>query len=304
MNLFKFEREQKVFDLGGVKVGGQPGQYPTAMIGSIFYHGDKTVFDEKKGTFNRKKAETLIKQAEEVSEKTGNPNIIDVVGAWPEALVKYIDFVADATDSPFLVDGATSDVRVAGVKHVREVGLTGRAIYNTIMPEYKREEIDALKKSGIKSAILLTFNSKMPTIGGRLEVLEELLKAAKEAGIEKPIVDTTILDVPDPGPAGKTIYLVKKRYGLPAGCGAHNAIDRWHERKKLDKMRYLMSSAVAFTSTIVMGGDFLLYGPLSRAPQMFPSVALADAYVAYSMKQEYGIGPAVKGHPLSKIFTL
>jgi len=302
--LFKFEREQRVFDLGGVKVGGQPGQYPTAMIGSIFYHGDKTVLNEKEGAFNTKKAEALIKQMEEISEKTGNPSIIDVVGAWPGALARYIDFVADKTDSPFLVDGATSDVRVAGVKHVMEVGLAGRAIYNTIMPGCKKEEVNVLKESGIKSAVLLTFNQKMPTIAGRLEALEELLKVAEEAGIEKPIVDTTILDVPDPGPTGKAIYLVKDRYGLPAGCGAHNAIDRWHERRKLDKTRYLMSSAVAFTFTIVMGGDFLLYGPINRAPQIFPSVALADAYVAYSMKQEYGIGPAVKDHPLSKVFSL
>jgi len=182
--LFKFEREQKVFDLGGVKVGGQPGQYPTAMIGSIFYHGDKTVLNEKEGAFNREKAEALIKRAEEISEKTGNPSIIDIVGAWPEALARYIDFVADKTDSPFLVDGATSDVRVAGVKHVMEVGLANRAIYNTIMPEYKREEIDALKESGMKSAILLTFNPRMPTIRGRLEVLEELLRAAEEAGLK------------------------------------------------------------------------------------------------------------------------
>ena len=302
--MFKFETEQKVFDIGGVKVGGQPGQYPTALIGSIFFHGDKTVLDEKIGTFDKEAVEVSIKQAEEFSEKTGNPSIIDIVGAWPEALAKYIDFVADTTDSTFLVDGTTSEVRIAGVKRVKEAGLTDRVIYNTIMPGYKQEELDTLKKSEVKSAILLTFNPKMPTLSGRLEVLEGLLKAADQAGIEKPLVDTAILDVPDPGPAGKTIFLVKKRYGLPAGCGAHNAIDRWHQRKKLDKMRYCMSSAVAFTSIIAMGGNFLLYGPLGRAPQVFPTVALADAYVAYSMRQEYGIGPAVKNHPLTRIFTL
>jgi len=304
LNLFKFETEQKVFDIGGVKVGGQPGQYPTALIGSIFFHGDKTVLDEKIGTFDKEAVEVSIKQAEEFSEKTGNPSIIDIVGAWPEALAKYIDFVADTTDSTFLVDGTTSEVRIAGVKRVKEAGLTDRVIYNTIMPGYKQEELDTLKKSEVKSAILLTFNPKMPTLSGRLEVLEGLLKAADQAGIEKPLVDTAILDMPDPGPAGKTIFLVKKRYGLPAGCGAHNAIDRWHQRKKLDKMRYCMSSAVAFTSIIAMGGNFLLYGPLGRAPQVFPTVALADAYVAYSMRQEYGIGPAVKNHPLTRIFTL
>jgi len=302
--LFKFEIEQKVFDIGGVKVGGQPGQYATALIGSIFFHGDKTVLDERSGTFDRGVVEGSIKQAEEFSEKTGNPSIIDVVGAWPEALVKYIDFVADTTDSAFLVDGTTPEVRIAGIKHVKEVGLTERAIYNTIMPGYKQDEINALREFSVKSAILLTFNPKMPTIGGRLEVLKDLVKVAEEAHVEKPIVDTAILDVPDPGPAAKTIFLVKKTYGLPAGCGAHNAIDRWHQRKKMDPTRYHMSSAVAFTSTIMMGANFLLYGPLSRAPQVFPTIALADAYVAYSMRQEYGIGPAVKNHPLTKIFTL
>ena len=302
--MFKFDTEQKVFDIGGVKIGGQPGQYPTAMIGSIFYHGDKAVLDEKNGTFNKEKIEALIQQAAEISEKTGNPNIIDVVGAWPDALVKYIDFVVDKTDSPFLIDGTTPEVRVAGIKHVKEVGLTDRALYNTIMPGYRQDEINALGEFSVKSAILLTFNPKMPTIGGRLEVLKDLVKVAEEAHVEKPIVDTAILDVPDPGPAAKTIFLVKKTYGLPAGCGVHNAIDRWHQRKKMDPTRYHMSSAVAFTSTIMMGANFLLYGPLSKAPQVFPTIALADAYVAYSMRQEYGIGPAVKNHPLTRIFTL
>lgn len=302
-DMFKFKNEQKIFDLGGVIVGGQPGQYPTVMIGSIFFHGDKIVTDEKKGHFNKGKAEALIKQAEEVSEKTGNPSVIDVIGAWPEALAKYIDFVADITDAPFLIDGTTSEVRVAGVRHVKEVGLTNRAIYNTIMPEHKQDEINTLKESGIESAVLLAFNPRMPTLTGRLDVIDELINTANEAGIKKPLVDTAILDIPDPGPAGKAIYQVKKQYGIPAGCGAHNAIDRWHERKKLEKTKYLISSAVAFTTTITMGADFLLYGPLSNAPQFFPTVGLADAYVAYSMMQEYGIKPAVKNHPLRKIFT-
>lgn len=304
--MFKFEKEQKIFDIGGVKVGGQPGQLPTVMIGSIFYLGDKIVKDERDGIFDEEKAEELLKREEEASARTGNPGMIDVVGSFPKALIKYIDFIADATDSPFLIDGATADVRVAAVKHVGEIGLADRAIYNTITPEFKREELTAIKDAGIKSAVLLTFNSRKPTIEGRIEVLEGprgLLNASRDAGVEKTIVDTTILDVPDPGPAAKTIYLVKEKYGLPAGCGAHNAIDRWHERKRLDKTRYLMSSAVAFTSSITMGADFLLYGPISRAPQMFPACALADAYVAYSMRQEFGIGPLTREHPLYKIFV-
>ena len=47
--MFKFAGDQSVFDIGGVKIGGQPGENPTVMIGSIFYKGDKLVQDERKG---------------------------------------------------------------------------------------------------------------------------------------------------------------------------------------------------------------------------------------------------------------
>jgi len=55
--LFRFEREQKVFDIGGIKVGGQAGEYPTVLIGSIFYDRHKIVSDETKGEFDKKQAE-------------------------------------------------------------------------------------------------------------------------------------------------------------------------------------------------------------------------------------------------------
>lgn len=34
--MFKFDKEQTVFDFGGVKMGGQPGEYPTVLCGTIF----------------------------------------------------------------------------------------------------------------------------------------------------------------------------------------------------------------------------------------------------------------------------
>lgn len=300
--LFKFANEQKIFEIGRFKIGGNPGQLPTVMIGSIFYHGDKLVKDEKEGIFEKNKAEKYICDKEEISEKTGNPGIIDVVGAWPEAINKYIDFIADSTDMPFLVDGTTSEVRMTGAKHVAEVGLLDRAIFNTIMPETKTEELECIKESGIKSAILLILNSRNPTIQGRIEVLDECLDKAKKAGIENYLVDATILDMPDPGPVGKTIYLIKEKYGLPAGCGAHNAVDQWHHRKKLDPTTYLTSGVVANVVPITMGADFLLYGPIKNSHKAYVPCAVADAYVAYSVGQEYGTRPLEKNHPLYRVF--
>jgi tetrahydromethanopterin S-methyltransferase subunit H len=105
--MFRFSKEQKIFDVGGVRVGGQPGELPTVMIGTIFYHKHKILRDEKTGDFDRGKAEELLLKEAEMSEKTGNPRIVDVCCSWPQAFEKLIDFVAKTVDGPFSIDGAS-----------------------------------------------------------------------------------------------------------------------------------------------------------------------------------------------------
>jgi tetrahydromethanopterin S-methyltransferase subunit H len=300
--LFKFSAQQQVYDIKGVKIGGQPGQYPTVMIGSIFYHGDKIVEDQKEGVFNKSEAEKLLNAEAELSDRFGNPRIIDVVGSFPNALVKYIDFIVETVDSPFLIDGTTEAVRIAGLKHAAEIGVIDRAIYNSITPEIKREEIEAIKESGIKTAILLTLNSKNPTLQGRMEALESLLKIAKEAGVQQFLIDTTIIDIPDPGVCAKAIYLEKEKYGYPAGCGAHNAVDRWRQIKKLEPNVKLIATTVANIFPIALGANFALYGPIKNASEAYEMMAIADAYVSYAMSQEFKIKPESKVHPISRVF--
>jgi tetrahydromethanopterin S-methyltransferase subunit H len=299
--MFKFEKEQKIFDIAGVKVGGQPGQLPTVMIGSIFYHKHKIVEDEKNGKFDKEKAEVLLKEEGEISNKTGNPRIVDVCSSWPEAFEKFIDFVASTIEGPFTIDGATADVRIAGAKYAGEAGLSERVVYNSITPHIKDEEISAIKENKIKSAILLTLNTKNPTIAGRLQVLDELLTIARKASVENLLVDTTVLDLPDPGPVSRAIYLVKEKYGLPAGAGTHNAIDRWREKRKIDPTEYMLASSVANVFPILAGANFILYGPIGNARHAYFYCSLADAYVAYSVLQEYRMQPS-RNHPLFKIF--
>jgi tetrahydromethanopterin S-methyltransferase subunit H len=306
--MFKFDKEQQIFNVGGVKVGGQPGQLPTVLIGSIFYIGHKIVEDQKKGLFNREKAEELLVKEEEESRRTGNPRIVDVVGSWPDAMVKYIDFVANKTDTPLSLDCVDARVALAAIKYVDEVGLANRVLLNSINPLTDSEVISAVKEAGVKSAIMMTLNTRLPTVLGRLEVLEGkdkargLLELAEEAGVENTLIDTTVLGIPDPGPVSKAIYLVKENYGLPAGCGAHNALGRWRERMKLDKTTRLICNVAIHVMPITMGADFMLYGPISRAPVIYSACAMADAYIAYNMRQEYRLSPLTREHPLFKIF--
>lgn len=297
-----FKTEQKIFDIAGSKIGGQPGQLATVMVGSIFYHKDKTVIDPKTGVFDKKRAEEILRMEEEISAKTGNPRIVDVCASWPEAFPRQIEFVADTITGPFTIDGTTAEVKVAGARYVQEIGLSDRVVYNSLTPETKDEEIEAIKDAKIRSAVLLALNTLNPTIRGRLAVIEKLLEKAKSAGVEKILLDTTVLDLPDPGPAGKTVYLVKEKYGLPCGCGAHNAVDMWRKRKKLDPDVYLTASVVANVLPVIMGANFMLYGPIESAPRLYVPIAVADAYIAYTMMQEFNCRPLVNTHPLFRIF--
>jgi len=300
--MFRFSKEQKIFDIAGVKVGGQPGELPTVMIGTIFYHKHKIVKDEKIGDFEKEKAEELLVKEAEMSEKTGNPRIVDVCCGWPQAFSKLIDFVAKTVDTPFSIDGSTAEVRIAGAKYVGEVGLSNRVVYNSISPHTTEDEIKAIKEAKIKSAILLTFNTNNPTLMGRLQVVDELLTIAQRAGIENTLIDACVLDIPDPGSVSKAIYLIKEKYGLPAGAGMHNAVDIWRRRRRLDSTSYSLASTVANVISIAAGANFLLYGPIENAPIAYFTCALADAYVAYSTRQEFRTKTLTNNHPLFRIF--
>ncbi|WXG44110.1 MAG: tetrahydromethanopterin S-methyltransferase subunit H [Promethearchaeati archaeon SRVP18_Atabeyarchaeia-1] len=306
----KFNKEQIVIDVAGVKFGGQIGQYPTVLIGTIFYDKHKIVSDPMKGTFDKSKAEELIKAQEEMSDKTGNPAVLDVVGNTSEALIKYIDFAAEAAEEPFLVDSTAPEVRIEAMRHVSEVGLMRRAIYNSIMETPRQSEIDALRDLDVESSIILAFNSRDMTPEGRIKVLKGeggktgLLDFAKEAGIQNVIVDTAVLDVPSIAYAARAIQLVREEFGLPAGCGPSNAITAWKKVKKglMGPHAYVTTISGAALYTSLMGGSYVLYGPIEEAYAVFPAIAMADAMTAYYAKRTYNVKPEPGKHPMYKIF--
>jgi tetrahydromethanopterin S-methyltransferase subunit H len=306
--VIKFGKEQKVFDIAEVNIGGQPGEYPTVLIGSIFYEKHSLVQDPNKGIFDHTQAETQIKALEELSNKTGNPFILDVVGITFDAFIKYIDFIADVTKAPFLVDGPSADVRIPAIKHAFEIGLDDRAIYNSIDYNVKENEISNLKEIGVKSSVILAFNPQNVWPEGRLEILRGapgkmgLLEAATKAGIEKPLIDTAVLDVPSIGLALDAITLVKNETGLPTGCAPSNAITTWKKvKREFSLTGYDTCTASAGVMTLTAGANFLLYGPIELANRVFPACAMADALIAYAGRRS-GIKPKVSTHPLFKIF--
>ena len=305
----RFETKQRIFEIGDIKIGGQPGELPTLLIGNIFYKGMPEITNYEKGSFNKKSVQKRIRESEELAERTGVPHFLDVMAAHPQAMKNYIMFVSDHSDVPFLVDGATPETRVASLNFVHELGLQDRVIFNALSPRTTESELEAIGDSGVKAAILLAVNEIDFTPRGRITVLKGfddqvgLLETAKKVGIKRILVDTIVLDVPSIVYAAEAIKLVKNELGYPAGCSPANAMYEWkRQQDAVLREAFPAYNASAHTIAQLSGADFLLYGPVRQAKNIILACAMNDAIIAYYAKRQLGIKLLTSKHPLSKIF--
>lgn len=303
--MMRFERKQKIFDVGGVKMGGQPGRLPTVLIGSIFYEGDRIVENEKIGVFDERKAEELINKQQELSDMTGNPSMIDIVAESADTMKKYIDFVCSISNAPILLDSTSAETKVSGLKHANEVGLIEKVVYNSISIYTKDFEIDAMREVRLESAIVQTYHPKNPKpeakidlLKGRKNVLKNILEKSR---IKNILVDASVIDVPSIGIAAETVRLVKKEFGFPAGGGPTNAILTWKKVKNFGYLTKKICIVTSITPLLYAGADFILYGPIKMCEIVFPCCAMLDAIIAYSARID-GFDTETKDHPLYKIF--
>ncbi len=315
--MFRFDKKQEVFEFGKIKVGGQPGEYPTVLVSTMFYLKHKIVSDEDHGVFDKAAAEKLWNTQEVMGDTTGNPYFNQLVGETPEAIKKYIDWFVDICDDvPFLVDSSDGHTRAAAARYAKEIGVEKRAIHNSINASIGAEEIKALKESKLTSAIVLAFNATNPSVEGKLEILEKggtgqakgMLEVAKEVGITRPLVDVAATPLgAGSGATIRSVLAVKGKLGLPAGGGFHNMASAWDWMKKYKKTdpdaKTESWPPVDIGTNLVaqiMGANFLLYGPIENVKRVFPAVAMVDIMLGETAK-DLGLSVLAESHPIKKL---
>jgi len=322
--MFLFDREQDVYDIAGLKVGGQPGEHATVLCGTIFYAKHYLVEDADKGIFDKKAAEDVIKKQEEFSDLTGNPCIMQIFSESPEAMEKEIAFCTEVSDVPFLIDSTVADAKVAGLKYADEVGLIEKAVYNSINVSCAEEELEAIKNSRIDAAIILAFNPKDSTVAGKIDLLETgagtfdkgLVYLARDLGVTKQMCDPATLPIgAGCGSSVASGFTVKSKFGIAVGLGIHNAPSAWTWLKTFRKEHatkgpggweglgadvFHMCDIGSNVIPVIAGMDFVLYGPIENAQTVFPLVGMADMIVAEANQAEHEIEPA-ETHPILKM---
>jgi tetrahydromethanopterin S-methyltransferase subunit H len=299
----KFNTPQKTYEIGKARVGGQPGELPTFLIGSIFWLGQKMVQDANKGIFDAKEAENLVNKLQSWSDITGIQYAFDIVGTTEEAFAKYIPFIADRSDAVLMLDAMSPKTRMAAADMAKKMGLQDRCLYNSVYKGVTDMELAKLKESGIKASIVLADNPKDNTLEGKMKVLDEALALADKAGITKPLIDTAIpAFAPDMGTAVRAIHYIKEKFGHPTGLGTGNVVTTmgWVKANVAKEFRKGCTTATnAIMQTV--GANWLMFGPAEQADWVFPAVAVVDTYVASAMA-DVDIRPLDETHPIFKIF--
>ncbi|MGD0803410.1 MAG: tetrahydromethanopterin S-methyltransferase subunit H [Candidatus Bathyarchaeia archaeon] len=298
--MFDYDVDQKIYEIFGVKIGGVPGLAPTVMVGSMFYKGHGIIEDPVKGLFDVVEAEKQIRDAEEMTDKTGLPSMLDLVAENLEAACRYIDFVVDASKMPIMLDVVAEEDQLNVLQYASDIGIMDRIIFNSLNPQTSDRVYAKIAEVGCTSATLLLHSSRYVLSSNKDVLLDEMVPKAVQAGVKNILVDTVVLDIPTLGLAVKAIQRIKDRYGYPCGCGAHNAVSSWKNlRKKYTPSAVTTAVGVINALPVAAGADFVFYGPIRNAEAVYPSIAMIDA--AYSqLVMEQRMRPG-KDHPRYKI---
>jgi tetrahydromethanopterin S-methyltransferase subunit H len=306
--MFQFEREQRVCEIAGVKFGGEPGQYPTVIVPSIFQKGDR-VFEgaKRKEGFNEKRAEELLTRTEKLSQESGIPCMADIGANTGEEFRRYVDFVTGVCSMPFCIDAWVMKPKLEGARYCAEKGLLDRMFYNslTIWEKDIEKEVKEIKEIGVKHVLLVAFDQEdqMPT--GRVTGTQKLLDVIEKVGAEfdSIFVDTSVMNGPATAMCSVANRMIKEKWGFPCASAPSNGSYMWNAAKEMWGFKGWAGADAALEGlAAVMYHDMIFSGPMAGSGRIFPAVAMADAFTATLVFSEGKKLPALETHPLNRLF--
>jgi tetrahydromethanopterin S-methyltransferase subunit H len=305
--MFKFETEQRVCEVGGVKFGGQPGEYPTVVCSSIFQKGDRVFEGKRKAGFDEKRAEELLKTQDRLWSETGVPGMADIVANTGEEFRLYVDFVTSVSQMPFCVDAWQMKPKLEGAAYCAEKGLLDRMFYNSITVWEKdlETEIREISQIGVKHILLVAFDmaDQMPT--GRIAGTQRLLETMEKVGarFESIFVDTSVMNGPATAFCAIANRMIKEKWGFPTASAPSNGSYMWKQAREMWGFKgWSAADASLEALASFMYHDMIFSGPMAGASRIFPAVATADAFTATMVFGETKKLPGLETHPLKKLF--
>jgi len=302
--MLRYAKQQKVCVIGGVPVGGQPGENPPLMIGNMFQKGDTLVESRKERRFNRAEAEARIHEMERLSQETGVPGLVAMIANSLDEAKAYVDFFTGVSAMPFGIDIWVQKTRVAVARHIAGLGLQDRFLYNSITPwdEDIEGQVAELRELGIKHVVVQAFDMEDKGPHGRVKSLQKTLPLVEKGNFESVIVDTAVMSLPFTAFSLAANRLVKEEFGIPVGCAPSNGTYMWRKAAGEEGRSRFPAVDAAIEALTAVGSDFILYGPMTGTARVFSAVAAAVSVLAVQAYAEGAPLPTNMTHPLNLLF--
>ena len=303
----KLENEPKVCDVGGVKFGGQPGDYPCVCVNSIFQKGDKVFEGKRKGGFNEQRAAELLKTQDRLWVETGVPGMADIVANTGEEFKSYIDFVTSVSCMPFCVDAWVMKPKLEGAAYCAEKGLLDRMFYNslTVWEKDLETEVREISQIGVKHVLLVAFDQEDQMPSGRITGTQKILDVIEKVGAQfnSIFVDTSVMNGPATAFCGVANAMIKEKWGFPTASAPSNGSYMWKKARELWGFKGWSAADAALEAlSAFMYHDMIFSGPMAGAERIMPAIAMSAAFLATAMFAETKKLPKDQNHPLFKLF--
>ncbi len=257
------------------------------LIASLFYRGHKVVMDGAKGLVDRDALEREIRAFVDLCREFRARCAVDVEFESIGALESYLRHVIDLLpeDFPVLVDSGVPELRVRAAELVSKLGISERAIINSVSSRVSAEELSAYRRARIRGLVISDYDSNLRR---RAELLLSTYNRIKSFGLSDAVylVDLAVMDLPDLINVMSVVHDLKESLDerCLVGLAPVNAAATWRqadavankirERFKEVRLRLTIRSSLSLISALHPDVDFIFFGPIGDAVQTVPLVSL------------------------------
>lgn len=288
--------------VGDAFLGGAVGEYPTALLGTLFFSGQQLLADPEKGIFDEAEAVRQIRRAEDAAVRTGLPLFLDIVAETPLAMRNYLEFVLRNTSLPFLIDGSSDEVRLAGLETVWKYSALERAVYNSIGTDTGKEEMKVLTEYTPAAIVISAVDPMDFGLESSLSIISRMKEALPRHVRGHLLLDVGFLDEASVKISATIAREVRKRTGLPVGGAPCNGLYMWEALKSRGERAFMSALSATLGYVTGYGLDFLFVGPLRNVEFVAPAVGAVDVYNRYELRSEGTGRTLTEHHPMRTMF--
>ncbi len=302
--MLTFAKEQKIYKIDDIEVGGQPGERATLAVGSTFYEGQ---FKDPKSSLEE--VEELILSQQETADELAVQTLVDVFIYEEDEIDWKVDFILEVVEGVVSFDVPESEVRIQLLEHLEQIGALDSILYNSINLGITDDELKTLESCTPKAAIILAYDPQDNSAQGRLNMVKGGSRLMPDGllavsnNIEHRLLDTAVTPFGEgASEALRAVPVFKSEFGLPTGCAMHNAVESWSWLSKYRNKNEVMPmlDAAVDVPPMLFGADFIYYGPIENAGKQLPVVAMIDRLIAEGTETYFGI-EVPKNHPLNQL---